>query len=79
VPHTSTYALANVTLPYVLAVAEQGVVAATEADTALARGLNTAAGEVVNPTVARTLGDLNGASDGRNGAPVARSDHQNGP
>jgi alanine dehydrogenase len=79
VPHTSTYALANVTLPYVLAVAEQGVVAATEADTALARGLNTVAGEVVNPTVARTLGDLNGASDGRNGAPVARSDHQNGP
>ncbi|MBA2438939.1 MAG: alanine dehydrogenase, partial [Acidimicrobiia bacterium] len=79
VPHTSTYALANVTLPYVLAVAKQGVVAATEADTALARGLNTVAGEVVNPTVARTLGDLNGASDGRNGAPVARSDHQNGP
>jgi alanine dehydrogenase len=79
VPHTSTYALANVTLPYVLAVAEQGAVAATEADTALARGLNTVAGEVVNPTVARTLGDLNGASDGRNGAPVARSDHQNGP
>jgi alanine dehydrogenase len=79
VPHTSTYALANVTLPYVLAVAKQGVVAATEADTALARGLNTVAGEVVNPTVARTLGDLNGASDGRNGAPVARSDHQIGP
>jgi alanine dehydrogenase len=55
VPHTSTYALANVTLAYVLAVAEQGVVAATEADSALARGLNTVAGEVVNPTVARTL------------------------
>ncbi len=79
VPHTSTYALANVTLPYVLAVAEQGVVAATEADTALARGLNTVAGEVVNPTVAKTLSDLDGASDGRSGAPVARSDHQNGP
>jgi alanine dehydrogenase len=79
VPHTSTYALANVTLPYVLAVAEQGLVAATEAHTALARGLNTVAGEVVNPTVAKTLSDLDGASDGRSGAPVARSDHQNGP
>ncbi|HVL03281.1 MAG TPA: alanine dehydrogenase [Acidimicrobiales bacterium] len=55
VPHTSTYALANVTLPYVLAVAERGVVAATEGNTALARGLNIMAGEVVNPTVARTL------------------------
>ncbi len=79
VPHTSTYALTNVTLPYVLAVAELGVVAAIGADAALARGLNTVAGEVANPTVAQTLGDLNGASDGRNGAPVARSDHQNGP
>ena len=55
VPHTSTYALANVTLPYVLAVAERGVVAATEGNAALARGLNTMAGEVVNPTVAHTL------------------------
>jgi alanine dehydrogenase len=56
VPHTSTYALANVTLPYVLALAEQGVDAATLADTALARGLNTMAGKVVNSTVAKTLG-----------------------
>ncbi|HEV2068629.1 MAG TPA: alanine dehydrogenase [Acidimicrobiales bacterium] len=55
VPHTSTYALANVTLPYVLAVAEGGVAAAIESNAALARGLNTMAGEVVNPTVARTL------------------------
>ncbi|HWH34495.1 MAG TPA: alanine dehydrogenase, partial [Acidimicrobiales bacterium] len=58
VPHTSTYALANVTLPYVLAVAEQGVAEATAADGALARGLNIAAGEVVNPTVARTLAQV---------------------
>jgi alanine dehydrogenase len=58
VPHTSTYALANVTLAYVLAVAEQGVVAATEADSALARGLNTVAGEVVNPAVAKTLATI---------------------
>ncbi len=53
VPHTSTYALANVTLPYAVALAERGWRDAMRADPALAAGLNTAGGEVVNEPVAR--------------------------
>ncbi len=56
VPHTSTYALTNATLPYVLEVAELGVEAAVAGDRSLAHGLNTRAGMVVNPVVARALG-----------------------
>ena len=55
VPATSTRALTNATLPYVLALADRGWQAATEADPALAAGVNVHAGEVVNPHVARTL------------------------
>ena len=51
VPHTSTYALTNATLPYVLAVADGDT-----DDPALALGVNTRAGEVVNPAVAASLG-----------------------
>ena len=40
VPHTSTYALTNVTLPYVMALADQGAAAALRANPALARGVN---------------------------------------
>jgi alanine dehydrogenase len=56
VPHTSTYALTNATLPYVVALATRGVRSALSADPELATGVNTAAGEVVNPTVADALG-----------------------
>jgi alanine dehydrogenase len=56
VPHTSTYALTNVTLPYLDVLARDGVAAAVERDPALARGVNTAAGTVVNPAVAEALG-----------------------
>jgi alanine dehydrogenase len=56
VPNTSTYALTNVTLPYVAALARLGVAAAVQADDALALGVNTAGGQVVNPTVAEALG-----------------------
>jgi alanine dehydrogenase len=56
VPHTSTYALTNATLPYVVALATLGVRAAVAADPELATGVNTAAGQVVNPTVAEALG-----------------------
>ena len=41
VPHTSTYALTNATLPYALRIADVGVLPALRADPALARGLNT--------------------------------------
>jgi alanine dehydrogenase len=44
VPHTSTYALTNVTLPYVVEMANQGWRDALRADAALALGLSTHAG-----------------------------------
>lgn len=56
VPHTSTYALTNATLPYVRALANDGWKAALAADEALARGLNTHGGGVVNEPVATALG-----------------------
>ena len=56
VPNTSTYALTNVTLPYVLAVANQGLEGAVRQDPALARGVNVHAGEVTNARVAEAHG-----------------------
>lgn len=56
VPHTSTYALTNATLPYMAALVQHGVAEALRRDAALVHGLNTAAGEVVNPVVAEALG-----------------------
>lgn len=52
VPHTSTYALTNATLPYVKAIANHGWKKALQSDPALALGLNTFAGELVNEPVA---------------------------
>ncbi|EHR52515.1 alanine dehydrogenase [Saccharomonospora marina XMU15] len=56
VPRTSTYALTNVTLPYVLRLAEQGWRAASRSDPTLARGLNTHAGALTNEPVASAHG-----------------------
>ena len=56
VPETSTRALTNATLPYVIALAEEGWEAATAADAALAKGLNVQAGRVTNAGVAAALG-----------------------
>ncbi|MEO5679360.1 MAG: alanine dehydrogenase [Acidimicrobiales bacterium] len=56
VPHTSTYALTNVTLPYVAAVAERGVLRAAAADATLVPGVTTVAGHVTNHAVADSLG-----------------------
>ncbi|WP_338356408.1 alanine dehydrogenase [Yeosuana marina] len=47
VPYTSTVALTNVTLPYVLRLANQGWEQACENDKTLAKGLNIVKGEVV--------------------------------
>jgi alanine dehydrogenase len=55
VPRTSTFALTNATLPYVLAIAEQGAARAVRADPALARGVNVWRGHVVHPGVAEGL------------------------
>lgn len=56
VPHTSTYALTNVTLPYIAAVVEQGLARAARSDPALHAGVNTFGGRLVNPAVAAALG-----------------------
>jgi alanine dehydrogenase len=52
VPNTSTYALTNATLPYVRSVANRGWADALRADSALAQGLNTFRGAVINEPVA---------------------------
>lgn len=56
VPHTSTYALNNATLPYVLALAQKGWRAAMQDDPHLGAGLNLCAGRVTHPAVAEALG-----------------------
>jgi alanine dehydrogenase len=56
VPHTSTYALTNVTLPYAVALADHGWRQAMRDDPALARGLNVHDGRVTNPGVAEAHG-----------------------
>ncbi|WP_229402829.1 alanine dehydrogenase [Micromonospora okii] len=56
VPHTSTYALTNVTLPYALELANQGWREALRRDPALALGLNTHDGQVVYGPVAEAHG-----------------------
>ena len=56
VPRTSTYALTNVTLPYALAIASQGLEEAVRGDHALAGGVNVYAGQVTNPGVAEAHG-----------------------
>ncbi len=56
VPYTSTYALTNATLPFLLDVALHGAIGAGRRDPALAHGLNTFAGAYANPIVAESLG-----------------------
>src|SRR6185312_15919969 len=53
VPHTSTYALTNVTLPYVCALADKGLSKAVQDDPALARGVNVVRGSIVLAEVAQ--------------------------
>ncbi|AQZ65042.1 alanine dehydrogenase [[Actinomadura] parvosata subsp. kistnae] len=56
VPHTSTFALTNVTLPYALAIADLGWQRAMRADPALALGLNTHEGRLTSRPVAEAHG-----------------------
>ncbi len=56
VPHTSTYALTNVTLPYVERIAATGWRDAVRADPALALGVNTVAGRLTLAPVAEAHG-----------------------
>jgi alanine dehydrogenase len=56
VPHTSTYALTNVTLPYVVELANRGWRDALRADPALALGLHTHEGSLTCEPVADAHG-----------------------
>ncbi len=56
VPRTSTISLTNATLPYAVAIADQGWERALDADPALALGLNVHAGRVTNEAVAAAHG-----------------------
>jgi alanine dehydrogenase len=53
VPITSTYALTNATLPYILKLADYGIPAALDNDPGLANGLNVASGKITHAGVAR--------------------------
>lgn len=55
VPRTSTFALTNATMPYVLKLADKGWQAACQGDPALAKGLSTHAGALLNEHVAADL------------------------
>jgi alanine dehydrogenase len=52
VPRTSTHALTNATLPYLMKLADLGFAAAVKADASLASGVNLVRGKVVHPRVA---------------------------
>ena len=56
VPHTSTYALTNVTLPYVMELASRGLRDAVHRDPALARGVNAVGGVLTSEPVAEAHG-----------------------
>jgi alanine dehydrogenase len=56
VAQTSTLALTNATLPYVMQLAQHGWREACRLDQGLAKGLNVVAGRVVCPAVAETFG-----------------------
>ena len=58
VPATSTRALTNATLPYVVAIADKGWKAALKADDALAKGLNVIDGKVVYAGVQHAFPEL---------------------
>ncbi|MCA9086566.1 MAG: alanine dehydrogenase [Planctomycetaceae bacterium] len=56
VGRTSTYALCNVTFPYVRRIAEQGLLSAAAADPGLGQAVNMINGRITNQAVADTFG-----------------------
>jgi alanine dehydrogenase len=56
VPNTSTWALTNATLPYVVQLADRGWRGALSADAALAKGLSATEGTLTNVAVGEALG-----------------------
>ena len=57
VPITSTLALTNVTLPYIMQLADLGVPGAARRNPGLAKGINVIEGKVTNPRVAEATGN----------------------
>jgi alanine dehydrogenase len=57
VPRTSTFALANATLPYAIDLCDRGPEAAVRGNRELARGVNVRRGRIVHPGVAEALGE----------------------
>jgi len=55
VPKTSTYALTNLTLPFIINLAQKGVVNALKEDKALLAGLNTYQGKTTYEAVAKSM------------------------
>jgi alanine dehydrogenase len=58
VPRTSTLALTNATLPYVLQLANKGWKQALKDNSALRNGLNIADGKIIHSAVAKAFGML---------------------
>jgi len=56
VPRTSTFALTNVTLPYLILMANRGLAGAIKQDASLAPGVNTYAGHLTCAPVAEAQG-----------------------
>ncbi len=56
VPRTSTFALTNATLPYLLCMAGLGIEGAARADASLRNGINIYHGQLTHPRVAAALG-----------------------
>jgi alanine dehydrogenase len=63
VPVTSTYALTNATLPYVMRLADRGIVAALAESGELRSGVNISGGQIVHPAVAEALSASGDAPD----------------
>ena len=57
VPRTSTFALTNATLPYVLELADHGIATTVRENPALGKGVNLIRGHVVHPAVAAFVGE----------------------
>jgi alanine dehydrogenase len=69
VPISSTFALTNATLPYVLALADHGVSEAVRRDAGLRLGINVAGGRVTHPAVAESQGITHTPVEGALGRP----------
>lgn len=56
IARTTSYAVSNAVLPYLLNIAEKGLLGAIKADPALVQGINLYQGSLVHPVVAAALG-----------------------